>query len=81
MFRGSRYVESPEADRWVYPKVILFLVGAALGIAGMVAHIDWLVTVALAVLGVAILLRWITRSRVADAVHDDGVVDEGTTPE
>lgn len=61
MFRSSRERQSEGAQRWVYPKIFLFVIGAALGLAGMTAGIDWLVTVAIAVLAAGVLLRFIAR--------------------
>lgn len=80
MLRASRGPTSQSAERWVYPKVFVFLIGGALGVIGMTAHIDWLVTVAVAVLAVGVAMRFLGRdpSTAEPEVeeHDDVTVDD-----
>jgi hypothetical protein len=37
MFRSSRETQSENAQRWIYPKIFIFVIGAALGLAGIVS--------------------------------------------
>lgn len=46
-------------DIWLPLKVALFIVGAATAVAGMVLQRDWLVTVAIVLLGIGFLLRFL----------------------
>jgi hypothetical protein len=59
LFRVSR--ENQGEDRFFYPKVILFSVGGGIGVAGMASGRDWLVGIAIGVVGVGILLRFLGR--------------------
>ncbi len=72
MLRASRGPTSKNAERWVYPKVFVFMTGGALGLIGMTAHIDWLVTVAVAVLAIGVAMRFLGRDRSSA----DHAVDE-----
>ena len=47
------------ADRWLVPKMSLFVIGAAIAILGIGLGREWLVDVAIAVLVVGVLLRFI----------------------
>jgi hypothetical protein len=60
---------SRRADRypWFEWKVRLFLAGAALGIVGMAAGMDWLVAVGIVILGGGFLLRFLPSGRGAPA--------------
>ena len=58
MFRASRG-DVTRPDRFFAIKAVLFVVGASLGIAGMVAEAGWLVWVAIGVLAVAIVVRMV----------------------
>ncbi len=68
-FRPSREATGP--DPLLTWKVRLFVVGAALGIWGMVAETSWLVTVGLVILFVGMLLRFVGRGTPEDAEEDD----------
>lgn len=57
LFRASR--ESPGSVRFVNLKVFLFAIGGALGVAGMTSGRDWLVALAIGVVGLGILLRFL----------------------
>jgi hypothetical protein len=70
MLRPHRAPPSEAAQRWVYPKIIIFVAGAAIGLLGIVSKTDWLVTLAVAVLAVGVILRMMTRDRDVDADVD-----------
>jgi hypothetical protein len=61
LFRASRDNYGP--DRFFYPKVALFSIGGAIGIAGMTSGRDWLVAIAIVVVGFGVLLRFVGRRR------------------
>jgi hypothetical protein len=61
MFRVSR--ERSGEDRFFAIKVVLLVVGGALGVAGMVYEIGWLVWAAIVVVGAGIILRLIAGRR------------------
>ncbi|MXW18607.1 MAG: hypothetical protein F4139_12515 [Gemmatimonadetes bacterium] len=58
MFRPSRKRREGE-DRFLAWKVQLFLIGAAAAFAGMAMSLSWLVWVGIAVLLVAMVLRFL----------------------
>lgn len=58
MFRPSRKRREAE-DRFLAWKVQLFLIGAAAAFAGMAMSLSWLVWVGIAVLLVAMVLRFL----------------------
>lgn len=58
MFRPSRKRREGE-DRFLAWKIGLFAIGAGAGFAGMALSLSWLVWVAVAVLAVAVLLRFL----------------------
>lgn len=60
-FRPSRQPGGP--DRWLHVKMALFVLGAALGIAGMTADNDTLVGVGIFVLAAGVLLRLLPERR------------------
>jgi hypothetical protein len=62
MFRASRG-DVTGSDRFFAIKALLFVVGASLGIAGMVTETGWLVWIAISVLAVAIVVRLIGSRR------------------
>lgn len=57
MFRPTR--ENRGEDRFFEVKAIVLVLGASLGIAGMIYQIDWLIWTAIAVVAAAIILRLI----------------------
>jgi hypothetical protein len=59
IFRPDR--DRRGVDRDLDVKMLIFVVGAALGIAGMARGIDWLVYAAIVVLGLGALLRLLSR--------------------
>ncbi|MFW6202654.1 MAG: hypothetical protein ACOC8B_08745 [Gemmatimonadota bacterium] len=56
-FRPSRERRGPDPHLDV--KIIVFVVGAALAVVGIAMEIEWLVTVAIAVLAAGVLLRFL----------------------
>ena len=64
MFRAARG-NVTGSDRFFAIKAVLFVVGASLGIAGMVSETGWLVWIAIGVLTIAIVVR-LVGSRRAD---------------
>lgn len=54
-FRPSRERRGP--DPRLHLKILLFVIGAALGIAGMVLERTWLIALAIVLLAVGVLLR------------------------
>ena len=82
MLRASRERPTEAAHKWVYPKIATFVVGASLGLAGMVGNIDWLVNVAIAILAVGFLMRFVGYKRsMHDSEYyegDDGAVSDVT---
>lgn len=64
ILRASRRTVS---GKWLYEKIWLFVIAGGLGIAGMTAHIDWLVTVAIVILAIAIIAKLIADRQVRDA--------------
>ena len=59
MLRASR--EPSGEDRWLLPKMILFVTGALFGIVGMMTATDWPVTVGIILLLTGVVLRFTTR--------------------
>lgn len=57
MFRATR--ENRGEDRFFEVKAIILVLGASLGIAGMIYEIGWLIWTAIAVVAAAIILRLI----------------------
>lgn len=55
MFRPSR--DNRGDDRFFELKALILVLGASLGIAGMIYEIEWLIWAAIAVVAVAIILR------------------------
>jgi hypothetical protein len=49
----------PGGGRTLVPRMLVFALGAGLALAGMALEIGWLVNVAIAVLVVAFLLRFV----------------------
>lgn len=62
MFRVSR---EKAAGRFFVVKTFLFVLGASLGIAGMVSQRDWLVVIAIVVLAIGVIFRLIDK-RIRD---------------
>jgi membrane protein implicated in regulation of membrane protease activity len=54
-------------DAWLGQKILYFVVGAALGVAGMITGLQWIVWLAIAVLAVGLILR--IAGRRAAAAH------------
>ena len=74
LFRPSRERYGPDPlYEW---KVILFSVGAGMGLFGMISNRDWLVLAAIPVLAVGVTLRWFGRRRSAD----DAQAEPGESP-
>jgi hypothetical protein len=67
-------------DRFYRWKVLIFVTGGALGVAGMSSGRDWLVALGIAVLGAGIVLRMIDarqRRREEDrADHEEAIGEE-----
>jgi hypothetical protein len=71
LFHASRDTQGD--DRFLRLKVIIFVIGAALGIAGMSSRRDWLVATAIGVLAIGIVLRVLSaRQRAHEADPEDG---------
>jgi hypothetical protein len=68
---------TPAQLRWVYPKIIIFVLGASLGLAGIASGIEWLVTAGVIVLAAGIILRLAgsRADRKAESAEDSN--DEG----
>jgi hypothetical protein len=62
MFMASRR-ERTGNERFFAIRVVIFSLGAALGIAGMLSEIDWLVWIAIGVLVIGIVLRMVGSRR------------------
>jgi hypothetical protein len=77
IFRPSRSRAGP--DRWVHHKMLLFVLGAALGLTGVALDSTVLVNIGIVVLLVGVLLRFAGRHREAAALRGDG--DAGDDPE
>ena len=54
MLRASR---ERKDDPFVYTKIMLFVVGASLGMSGMALDLDWLVILGIVVLAIAVIIR------------------------
>lgn len=75
LFRPARDRRGPDPYyRW---KAILFAIGACIALAGMLTEHDWLVLVAIPILGLGVALRFLDRGdtggdedREHDAPHD-----------
>lgn len=68
------------ADRypWFEWKMRLFVVGAALGVGGMVLEMDWVVVLAIVVLFTGFLLRFVPGGTgVSEGDEDEEEVEEG----
>jgi uncharacterized membrane protein len=63
------------SDHWLEWKVRLFAIGAALAFGGMVLRIDWVVSVAIVVLLLGFLARFVPRG---DG-HDDAEGGQGSS--
>ena len=61
MLRPTR--EPRGDDRFFEVKVILLIVGASLGLAGMLYNNEWLIWAALAVVAAAIILRLVVNRK------------------
>ncbi|MGD8277711.1 MAG: hypothetical protein PVH00_06780 [Gemmatimonadota bacterium] len=61
-------------------KTAVFVVGAGLALAGMVYEMGWLISVAIALLAVALIGARIARARRDDDVDDDSADDEAGGP-
>ncbi len=59
LFRPSR--ERRGADRWLDAKLLLFSLGGAVGVSGMLLDREWLVLTGIAILVVGFLLRFLPR--------------------
>ena len=59
LLRPSRQRYGP--DPYYHWKVILFSVGAGLGLFGMISNRDWFVLAAIPILVVGVVLRWFGR--------------------
>ena len=59
MFRPSRAPRG--ADRWLPHKMLLFVIGAGLGVAGILSGRDWLINAGIVVLFIGLLLRFARR--------------------
>lgn len=56
IFRPSREHQN---DRWFELRAALFVIGASLGIAGMVSARGWLVWIAIAIIAVGVAFRFV----------------------
>lgn len=75
LFRPSRERYGP--DPYYHWKVILFSIGAGMGLFGMISNRDWLVLAAIPVLVVGVVLRWLGRKRSAEGDQgEDSAGDE-----
>ncbi len=59
LFRTPR--DTQANNRFFYPKVILFAIGGGVGLAGMLSGRDWMVVIAIIVLGIGVVLRFLGR--------------------
>jgi hypothetical protein len=75
MIRLDRSRRDP--DIWLGEKMIFFATGAALGLAGMVTGRDWLIWVAIVVLGIGFALRLFSRRTAPAATPDHAERDSG----
>ena len=66
MFRARR--DRTGEDRYFEVKAIILVLGASLGIAGMVYQIEWLIWAAIAVVAAGVILRLIHDRKQR---HDD----------
>jgi len=69
MFLPSRQRKGP--DRYYVPKVAVFAVGVALLLIGIRLERPWLVNVAIGVLAVAVLLRFLPQKLTDDRGESD----------
>ncbi len=79
LFRPSRERYGP--DPYYHWKVILFTMGAGIGLFGMISNRDWLVLVAIPVLAAGVALRWLGRQRPGDDSPEDEPPDSADTPD
>jgi hypothetical protein len=63
-FRPSRAQRG--ADRYLNAKVAIFCLGAGIAVVGIATDTSWIITVAIAVLFVGFLLRFLPRNRETD---------------
>jgi hypothetical protein len=61
IFRPSREQRGP--DRWLNAKVAIFCLGAGTALAGVASGKTWIVNLAIAILAVGFLMRFLPRRR------------------
>jgi membrane protein implicated in regulation of membrane protease activity len=64
-FRPDRRRRGP--DRFLGPKMLIFVLGAVAGLAGMATATGWLIYAAVGLLAVGLVLRLADRRRVRDS--------------
>ncbi len=79
LFRPSRERYGPEP--YYHWKVIVFTIGAGMGLFGMISNRDWLVLAAIPVLAVGVALRWFGRRRPGDDSPEGESPDSADTPD
>lgn len=57
LFRPSRERRGP--DRWLDLKLLLFSLGAAVGLTGMLLGRDWVIFTAIGILALGVLVRFL----------------------
>ena len=72
MFFARNYRGGPDPHLGI--KSIVFVIGAALALGGMVFEVGWLITVAIVLLAVALVGARIARGRPADD-HESAATD------
>jgi hypothetical protein len=77
MLLTTRKPPGPGAERWIYPKIVLFVAGASTGLIGIAAHIDWLINVAIAILAAGFILKLIgSRQAHRESDFDNGDAEQ-----
>jgi hypothetical protein len=74
IFYSSRRRGPDPFYRW---KVTVFTIGAAVGLAAIVTEHDWLILVAVPVLAIGLVLRWLRRPDPDDPEEDEPDESDG----
>jgi hypothetical protein len=69
IFRPSRERRGP--DRWLNVKVAIFCLGAGIALVGIASETKWVVNVAIGVLAIGFLMRFLPRDRDTPTEPED----------
>ena len=70
IFRPSRERRGP--DRWLSAKVAIFCLGAGIALVGVASERNWVINLAIAVLAIGFLMRFLGRRKPQSENNDSG---------